>query len=190
MARIESTARTCMRHMGQRVVATVEHIVMVDGRRYRLDVCDEHSRLLGLNLGPWINCAQEDTLGHAGLTPEQAAPVRPAAPLTVARRVEVLPASGAVSKIPVQVPGDVSGLDLEVAREWTFTRKASDRIDEQHITAVDVWRILQEPTTTKPGQFDETEVWSNPAGVEVVVNPRTKMVITVFVPYSARRISA
>src|SRR6187402_530175 len=94
MARLESTANICDRHMGAQVVATVSRTFTIDGRRYRFDACAEHDRLFDLNLGPWVRCATEEALvdTSSAPTPSDRAPVRPAPALVVAtREVEVEP---------------------------------------------------------------------------------------------------
>lgn len=190
MARLETTAHTCDRHGDGSVLATVTRSFSIDGRRYRVDLCKEHDRLLTLNLGPWVNCAEEETLGHVGLSAEEVAPVRPSPLIVMQQRTEIVEDEPEITPAPVPVPRDTSGVDREVAREWRITDKARARMDEQHLGPVDVWRILSCPATDKPGMFSDTRVYSSPDGIELVVNPSTKTVITVFVPHSLRRISA
>lgn len=181
MARLETTAHTCDRCMGAQVIATVTRLVGVDGRRFRLDLCAEHDRLLSLNLGTWMRCATEEALGRPGHEPAAVAPVRPAAPV-VLRRTEVLDdPEPQVEPVPVHVP-DVRGIAPEVMLEWRFTKAASTSMEDRHIEAPAVWRAIQAPQHTEPGQNEGTEVWTRD-GLSVVVNPSTQTVITVYAHY-------
>jgi hypothetical protein len=173
-------------------------------------LCAEHRRQFVEDMLSWAHYGEELTLEPAAGTDEIVVPQAPGfapakiTPIAAPRdRSEVVPGTVVRPIVPMvrqavrdaaeetqdeeslspvleELP-DLTGITESTMREWTFTRRAHDDMDERGVSPVDVWRVLDSHgKQVRPGRDPSSQVWEW-KGLAVVVAPREKKVITVMV---------
>lgn len=123
------------------------------GKRYEIDVCDEHDAQLKGALDDWIEVAT---------------------PLTQSLKTEQL-----TSPIRVEEPAQIGPPITGPEKDWVFTNHALERCEQRRVDPDAVRRVAQWPTWSAPSTRGPQYMEHFSEDLLVVVLPAEKRIITV-----------